>query len=500
MLFNSFSFIVGFLPAALLAYWSVRRLIGSVQAILMLAVASYLFYLLGEPNYPWLLVLSIAFNYACGLLITRASGSGRRTMLAAGIAGNLSALAYFKYFNFLVDNVLHFSGSEISFARIALPLGISFFTFTQIAYLVDVYRRAAIDRDLLRYFLFVAFFPHLIAGPILHHQEMMPQFADLKPRTIVEDLATGLPMFAIGLFKKCVIADSVASTATGFFASAAHGKGLTLLPAWLGVLAYTVQIYFDFSGYSDMAIGLGRLFGIDLPVNFNSPYKAVSIVDFWRRWHITLSRLLRDYLYIPLGGNRHGSARRYLNLFLTMLLGGIWHGAGWTFAVWGALHGAYLMLCAGFGTLRARWGVPALPRFIAATLTFAVVVFAWVPFRAPTIAGTREIWRAMLGLNGWLPPGLSVHSQVYAGILEDRATLLVFVGLLASWLLPNSQQLLASFRLGLDSPGYFAIPSGPSNYFVALRRNAIGAIAIGLLLGIALRSIGSYSEFIYFHF
>jgi D-alanyl-lipoteichoic acid acyltransferase DltB (MBOAT superfamily) len=263
-------------------------------------------------------------------------------LLASAIAVNLILLGYFKYANFFADNLNHFAGTALPIGQVILPLGISFFTFTQIAFLVDTYQGKVKEFNFVHYTLFVTYFPHLIAGPVLHHKEMMPQFAKRNVCHLNWDnVAVGLSIFVLGLAKKVLIADSLAEFATPIFSAVAAGGQPMLFEAWIGALAYTLQLYFDFSAYSDMAIGISLMFNVRLPMNFNSPYKATSIIDFWRRWHMTLSRFLRDYLYIPLGGSRNGKAQRYLNLMITMLLGGLWHGAGWTFVIWGGLHGFY---------------------------------------------------------------------------------------------------------------------------------------------------------------
>jgi D-alanyl-lipoteichoic acid acyltransferase DltB (MBOAT superfamily) len=389
MLFNSIAFLAVFLPGALAIYWALRKFHFHTGAIVALAAASYGFYIYGETTYPWLIVASIAFNYIFGRLISTRAGAARHLLFACAIIANLAALGYFKYANFFTDNLRDLTGISLLDVRVILPIGISFFTFTQIAFLVDAYRGLVTEADPIRYFLFVTFFPHLIAGPILHHKEMMPQFARRDPGRLLDSLGAGIPLFAIGLFKKSVIADSISLFVTPLFAQAAAGHHLTLLEAWMAALGYTAQIYFDFSGYSDMAIGLGRMFAIDLPINFNSPYKSTSIIEFWRRWHITLSRFLRDYLYIPLGGNRRGPARRYVNLFATMVLGGMWHGAGWTFLLWGALHGFYLFICHLWQHLLPRL---RLGRFAGGAVTLLCVVFAWVPFRATSLPAAINIW------------------------------------------------------------------------------------------------------------
>src|SRR5579863_7957836 len=339
MLFSSYTFLFQFLPAVALAF-AAARLHSPRAGILVLVGASLFFYGAWRPVYLLLLIASIGANFSLGLLME--DGSRRRAVGMLGVSLNLALLCYFKYANFILDSVTALTGAPLPFVNIVLPLGISFFTFQQIAYLVDVMRGAKVERDVVSYTLFVSFFPHLIAGPLVHHAEMIPQFKRARTSRSAVLAARGLAIFVSGLFKKVVIADNLAQFVSPVFLQADTGGGVTTPWAWLATSAYTFQIYFDFSGYSDMAIGLALLFGIRLPVNFRSPYKATSIVEFWRRWHITLSRFLRDYLYIPLGGNRLGEQRRYLNLMVTMLLGGLWHGAGWNFLIWGGLHGLYL--------------------------------------------------------------------------------------------------------------------------------------------------------------
>jgi D-alanyl-lipoteichoic acid acyltransferase DltB (MBOAT superfamily) len=336
MLFNSAEFLFFFLPLLLFAFFRLGRHNRRLAAF-WLTAGSLFFYGWWNPAYLGLLLSSIVFNYLVGYTIARGDDIGssrRKRLLALGITVDLALLGYYKYANFFVDSVNAAFGTNYAILEIVLPLGISFFTFTQIAFLVDAARGEAKEFDFVHYSLFVTYFPHLIAGPVLHHKEMMPQFGQASTyRFSHEHLTVGLTVFAIGLFKKVVLADGVAPFASSVFAAAERGEVLGLFQAWGGTLAYSLQLYFDFSGYSDMAIGLSYMIGVRLPINFNSPYKSVNIADFWRRWHMTLSRFLRDYLYIPLGGNRKGSVRRYVNLMTTMLLGGLWHGAGWTFVL-----------------------------------------------------------------------------------------------------------------------------------------------------------------------
>jgi D-alanyl-lipoteichoic acid acyltransferase DltB (MBOAT superfamily) len=324
-----------------------------------------------------------------------------------------------------------------------LPLGISFFTFTQIAFLVDASRGLVREFNFIHYVLFVTYFPHLIAGPVLHHKEMMPQFD--KPQTYrlnYECLAVGLTIFSIGLSKKIMLADDMIKYVKPVFDAAAQGHAVSFKESWGAAFSYTLQLYFDFSGYSDMAIGLSRMFGVKLPLNFNSPYKSVNIIEFWRRWHMTLSRFLRDYLYIPLGGNRKGPVRRHVNLLITMLLGGLWHGAGWTFVIWGGLHGVYLVINHLWHGMRLKLGhdlnKSTLPgRLAGGFVTFIAVVFAWVFFRADNLQAGLAMTRAMLGLDGFVFTG---HFQL------NRIAELLFI----VWVLPNTQQIMAQFEPALS--------------------------------------------------
>src|SRR3984893_211021 len=339
MLFNSYPFIFLFLPVALLGYFALGRL-SNLFPVIWLALASFAFYAVSNWQFVPLLLASVAFNYLIGLLLitSRLRNRLRFAALTLGVAGDLLVLGYFKYAGFLAANLdaVFSTGFTVD---ILLLVGISFYTFTQIAFLVDAYRGKVAGYALPHYALFVTYFPHLIAGPILHHKDMIPQFerAEAK-RPDAHLILCGLIIFAIGMFKKTCLADGIQP-----FVALAFGPDTpSFAQAWIGALAYTFQLYFDFSGYSDMAIGISLMFGVFLPLNFDSPYKATTIFDFWRRWHMTLSQFLRDYLYIPLGGNRHGRLLRYVNLMITMLLGGLWHGAAWTFVIWGALHGAYL--------------------------------------------------------------------------------------------------------------------------------------------------------------
>jgi len=335
MLFNSFQFVFIFFPVVFLGFYVFGRINQSL-AILWLCGASLYFFGQWNAQYLWLLSASIITNYVFGYTISHSNKLLSKYILIAALCSNLLILGYYKYSGFLADTLHKATGMNLSFGQIILPLGISFFTFTQIAFLVDSYQRKAKEYNFSHYILFVTYFPHLIAGPILHHSQMMPQFRlNSTYRINWDNITRGLMMFIIGFGKKMLLADSFSGYVRPIFDLSDQGSTPLFFESWMAILAYGLQLYFDFSGYCDMAIGISLCFNIRLPVNFNSPYKSLSIIDFWRRWHITLSTFLRDYLYIPLGGNRHGENRRYLNVFITMLLGGLWHGAGWTFVIWG---------------------------------------------------------------------------------------------------------------------------------------------------------------------
>ncbi len=437
MLFNSYQFVFAFLPLVLIGFaalehFRLRRLIGP-----FLILASLFFYGWWTWRYLFLFGFSIGFNYLWSLLlIPRAAGEpssagadrSSRLLLAGGIAVNLALLGFFKYRNFLAVTAAGLFGASWNPAPLVLPLAVSFFTFEQITYLVSAYRGEPGTGDLISYCMFVTFFPHLIAGPIVRYGEIYPQFnreSDLRVDSAA--LADGLMIFSIGLFKKVILADSLRDIVNPLFGP--H-LAMSFPDAWGAALSFALQIYFDFSGYSDMAIGLARMFGVRFPENFDSPYQALDVIQFWRKWHMTLSFFLRDYLYIPLGGNRRGEPRRYLNLFLTMLLGGLWHGANWTFVAWGALHGSFLAinhLWTGSGR--------RLPGMFSWALTFFLVTIAWVFFRATTFAQAALILKGMAGLSGfawdahWYSIGWHELRQIAIGLAvvlfcSNRQTLL----------------------------------------------------------------------------
>lgn len=479
MLFNSYEFLFLFLPGTLLVYFGLRKALFKRLSLVALIFASFLFYAWWNPIYLPLLLFSICINYSVAYLLLGPLRKNR-PLLVAGLIFNIGLLAYFKYTNFLLGSFDTAFGTGINPAPIILPLAISFFTFQKIAFIVDAYRGDLEDLDPLHYMLFVSFFPQLIAGPIVHHREIMPQFARGSGIPVNwSSFASGISIFTIGLFKKTVIADHLAPVANEIFAMADQGQAIVLLDAWAGSLCYTFQLYFDFSGYSDMAIGAALMFGIVLPANFNAPYRAATIIDFWKRWHMTLSRFLRDYVYFTLGGNRRGEYRRYMNLFLTMLIGGIWHGAGWTFLVWGALHGSYLVVNHGWVTLRQRLGLPQIPKVLAASITFLAVVLGWVVFRAKTIEAASSIYAGMLGQNG------IGHASSLVSILKESGWIFAVFSLVAAvvttWLLPNAWSQFMD----------------PSETFEPARFHGLLILACWIMI---VASFGGHSEFLYFQF
>ncbi len=444
--------------------------------------------------------------------------SSAKIVLALGISANILCIAYFKYANFFVDNLNSITGADVRLGSIILPLAISFFTFQQVAYLVDVYRNEARETNFLRYALFVLFFPQLIAGPIVHHKEMMPQFARrILDSARAENITIGVTIFVIGLSKKVLIADTVAEFSTPVFVIAEQGGSIDFYSAWTAALSYTFQIYFDFSGYSDMAVGAARLFGIRLPMNFYSPYRTTSIIDFWRTWHMTLSRFLRDYLYIPIGGGRKGPYRRVLNILVTMLLGGLWHGAGWTFMVWGGLHGVYLIVNhiwreLPFAQIKNTNGFnAALLRQFYRIITFLSVVVAWVFFRAETFDGATRILRGMVAIDGIkIPTGVFRHLPtdlqekfIELGITSINQSswpiILLPTLLLVVWMLPNTYEFLRRYQPVIPDA---RIDFGDNSVLATTWKfTPAWAIVFGVVASICLFAMLSASqEFLYYNF
>jgi alginate O-acetyltransferase complex protein AlgI len=471
MLFNSYEFIFAFLPITFFIYFYLNSKRLTIAAKGFLVFASLFFYSWWDIVYLPLILSSILFNYLIGTTLSKSSENNKlglnktfskKSILVFGIVCNVALLGYFKYTNFFLENFNGIFESNIPLQHIILPLGISFFTFTQIAFLVDAYRNEVKEYDLMRYMLFVTYFPHLLAGPILHHKEMMPQFANLKNSVInYRNIAVGLFIFSIGLFKKVIIADTFAVWANAGFDTATT---LNLFEAWATSLSYTFQLYFDFSGYTDMAIGISLMFNIKLPINFNSPYKALNIQDFWRRWHMTLSRFLRDYIYIPLGGNKKSSFRTYTNLLATFVIGGFWHGAGWTFLFWGFLHGIALIIHRAWTNLGFKMNI-----ILAWFITFNFVNVAWVFFRAKEWEDAIKVLKGMAGING-MP---YIETDYFD---KDYIWQLILI-LLVVLILKNTYQYVNSLKIKI-----------------------IHIFVVILMLVVSITSLENVSEFLYFNF
>lgn len=416
MLFSSYEFMLFFLPAVLAGYFLMGRVAGKMAAHFWLVAASLLFYGWFKPWYLWIILSSVVVNYAFVWKIERlpAGGSLRRALFALGILFNVALIGYYKYADFLLANCNALLKTDFPALHVLLPLGISFFTFQQISCVVDAYKGVRLaNLGFVNYALFVTFFPQLVAGPIVHHQEMMPQFdrpESLKPNWA--HLSCGLHLLAVGLFKKLVIADQVAIWASRGFDCP---DPLTFFQAWFVALAYMMQLYFDFSGYCDMAMGLGKMFNINLPINFNSPYRATDIQDFWQRWHITLGRFMSHYVYFPLGGSRHGLFRTCLNLMITFLVSGLWHGAGWTYVLWGGLHGIALVA-------HRLWNAVgfSMHRRLGRALTFLFFLLSLVLFRSSTVGRAVKMWHSMFDFSNMnyetirelVRPDFSLHASI----------------------------------------------------------------------------------------
>ncbi|MGH1427757.1 MAG: MBOAT family O-acyltransferase [Arenicella sp.] len=519
MLFSSYQFVYFFLPAFLICFLLALRFSSRSNLEWVILCFSGLFYSIYSLEYTFILAFSIGANFYLALFISQRARSSAKSLLTIGVALNLLSIAYFKYANFFLDNI-RFVIEGLPVLEILLPLGISFFTFQQIAYLVDVYKHGAAESNIKRYAIFVSFFPQLVAGPIVHHKTFLSQLRqNFSDKWNLNYLFCGLSIFFIGLFKKVVIADSLSNLSDIVFTAADAGNTMVFIESWIGAFSYAFQIYFDFSGYSDMAIGMALAIGLWLPINFNSPYKAVSIIDFWRRWHITLSSFLKDYVYIPLGGNRLGSFVRFRNLMIVMLVGGLWHGAGWTFVVWGGLHGLFL-------TVNHIWRKTRFKHYrsnyiyiaLSWMLTMLSVVIAWVFFRAETFSGALDMVRSMFllsqdykviipysvdhliaadsALKSFFTPGLIMQNLYILDGYWVYAKVAVILCLLLVICLPNTLQIFARFfneKLGGD-------PYGLSKSYFSWSMNAIWGLLLGLFIVMSLVMLSETTEFIYFEF
>ena len=475
MVFSSFPFLLVFLPLVLAGYYALSYVKNDIYQRLFIILASLFFYGYQNPKYLVLILASIAVNYLIAIAIQKTEGKKAKLFLTLGVLFNVALIGYYKYYDFFIENINLVAGTDFVLKRIMLPLGISFFTFQQLSFLVSVYQGEEKVEKLRDYALFVLFFPQLVAGPIVLYSEMIPQFKDRERRYFnSENFAAGLYIFAMGLFKKAVLADTLCVFADNGFAMENHG----LAAAWATTLSYTLQIYFDFSGYSDMAVGLGKMFNIDIPFNFLSPYQSESITQFWRKWHITLGRALSTYVYKPLGGNRKGLTRTCINLLLTFLVSGFWHGASWTFILWGGLHGVFMVAERLLGKRRE-----IVPKVIRIFATFLVVNVLWVLFRGENIGQTMEIYRGMVAFDNVALSQLDLIMGETANINFPVTFDIAYIGTMIVALLfvvfgcKNS-----AFRL---------------ERYVANNKTALTAAA---LFAVAILCLSRESVFIYFNF
>ncbi len=539
MLFNSFEFILGFLPLTLLVFFGLGRW-SRTWGLRWIIVASLAFYAFWRPINVLIIAPSILINFVLARLLERYAAQSRpgaaRVVLLVGIAFNVAFLGYFKYANFFVDVSHDVFGTSFVLGRVILPLGISFITFQKIAFLVDVHSRRIESFTLQDYCLFVLFFPQLIAGPIVHYREMMPQFHRATCRVNSEDLAVGLTLFVFGLFKKVVLADSIAPLVSPIYDQAAAGGHISLLPAWLAAIGFTFQIYFDFSGYTDMALGLARFVGVRLPPNFDSPLRASSIIEFWLKWHMTLTRFLTAYIYNPMalaltrrrarrglpGVGRQTTPGAFLQLLalptmVTMFISGFWHGAGYQFLLWGLIHGLYLVINHGWRLMASRrWKDRAryerIMRPLGLVITFVAVAVAMVVFRAPTMMAAGGVVRGLVGLDG-----ISLPSSIYdrlgpmAGVLGRLGITGglggIEAGRLIAWVLglgcivfvlPNTLRMLSAYEPALGVMPAAATPRRIDR--VRWGASLQWAMALGAIAVIAMLHLGGNSEFLYWQF
>ena len=482
MLFNSYEFIFLFLPITFLGYFTIAKFLKKDLAILWLVFASLFFYAWWDYKYVPLLLCSIAFNYIVGKKIE--NEHNKKFWLIFGLTINILLLGYYKYMDFFLVSINQLLNNEyFNLKHIVLPLGISFFTFTQSAYLVDAYRGETKNHNFITYCEFVTIFPHLIAGPIINHKEMIPQFINNENFKInYKNLALGITIFIFGLFKKIALADKLAPFVESIYSNATN---LSFLEAWIGAIGYTFQLYFDFSAYSEMAIGLALMFNLKFPINFNSPYKATSIIDFWRRWHMTLGLWVKNYLYIPMGGNKFGYIKQMRNLFLSMSIIGLWHGAGWTFIFWGAAHGAALVINHSFRRFNIN-----LPKFLSWIMTFIFVMICWIFFRASSFTDAIAILHSMTNVNNIVLPNGKLLN--YLGFLQNY-------GIIFSQEYVSQISFTAALRNILISSIILFLPN-PLVLIKSFKPNKKWLLLIIILFIYSIINLTNYSEFLYFQF
>ncbi len=540
MLYNSYEFIFLFLPITLICFYQLGKRSSEKIALLWLILASFFFYGRWNPNYLIFLLTSLGVNYGLGRMIYRRFRTvvankfifNDRFFLTCGIVFNLGLLAYFKYANFFIDSISGLVGSNWTLKNLILPLGISFITFEQIAYLVDTYKGKIKDHDPIHYCLFISFFPQLISGPIVRYKELAPQLKSSKIfRFDYEYFSVGLTIFSIGLFKKVIIADNLTPHVSLIYGAVSQDVSLSFVEAWTGILAHTLRLYFDFSGYSDMAIGVARMFGIKLPLNFDSPYKTTSISQFWSHWHMTLTRFFRDYLYLPLSrwlktwplgkGQIAQQRATAINAFVGLSVTGLWHGAGWNFLAWGALHGIYFIVyhqwrdflkSKGKNLKESAWWSHLISWF----LTFFAWMFALVLTRTENIDQTSSMWRSMLGFNGIsLPTSLENNFSFltnfgfnFSGLMPNiyvnpsEIIQLIIILLIIVLFTPNTQQWMGQYKPAVDYYAGRIKGKWKANIWKRLQwqPSSVFAFISSLLLIISLFSLYQEQPFIYFQY
>lgn len=507
MLFYEPTFIFGFLPLFLVAFYFLSKFSTNKTILIFLSFSSLIFYGYWNMGFVPLLIFSIILNFFIGYLIEFSTTKrSKKIILFLGLLINISILIFFKYLGMLTSSLLFLINIDIKFNEVELPLGISFFTFLQIAFIVDKYKKNVKSYSFLKYFLFVSFFPHLIAGPLVHHSKLINQFYKFNYLRL-DNLSVGFLIFIIGLFKKVIIVGEISPWSDNLFNGASMGFTPSFIDSWVGVLSFSLQIYFDFSAYSDMAIGLSKMIGILLPINFNSPYKSDSLIEFWRRWHITLSSFLKEYLYFNLGGNRKGVSRKYINILFVMTIAGLWHGASWLFVIWGFFHGIFLIL----NHLIRQSILIKISKSIKILFVFTLVSILWVPFRADGLDAMFSILGGLLGLNGFIIPHHYLEKFSLIGNLVNLSiiqtgSLHVFAGgwqiitlfslIIFVLFLPNTQQITSKFKPVLEqiSPQKFLKIKFTFNTFTGM----ICGLVFSYILIISIQ--GSPGEFIYFQF
>lgn len=487
ILFNSYIFILFFLPFTLAGYFIFNKFNQYRAADIWLIVMSLIFYGYNHPAYLIVITLSVVINYLLSRMILAGEGSIRKQLTALGIMLNAAVIFYFKYYDFFIENIDEVFGRNFPVHHILLPLGISFFTFQQISYIVDSYRGETADYGFIEYALFVTFFPQLVAGPIVLHGEIIPQLRDRKRRVFSQEkLAAGIYFFTIGLFKKVILADTLGSAVTWGFESV---WDVTAAEMWLVSLSYTFQIYFDFSGYCDMAIGIARMFGIDLPENFNSPYKAESVIDFWNRWHMSLTGFLRKYIYFPLGGSRRGTVRTYVNILIVFLVSGIWHGASWTFIIWGLMHG--VLQCIN------RFVKPVWDKVIAPVkwlVTFTIINATWIMFRADNVFQGFKYMGRLFNFN---KECFSIRPEIYEGF---KLVEFDFVVSRIKPLLTLYDKVPGLYMYILIGISFIIVLSGNNTAHRRFKPDIASAAYTVILLVWSIMSLSGISQFLYFNF